>query len=259
MRARKSEMIHKTEAIVLAVRPFSGTSRMVVWLSRDYGKITTPVKGAARPKSFFLGQIDVAYKSELLFYARESGGMHNIRETTPLDFRTGLRECWPRAVSAGYLCHLTSFALEGGEPPQGIYDSLDHALSGLCNGLNPTDIILQYEIALLEALGFKPDFSRCAKCPFGDKRGRHCRFSISSGRLACLFSDPGIDEYASAAVGDDLHAGLERVMSGKPVAPLGNETVVGIRRILGFFICHHLEMPLYARQAAFSWLDASRN
>ena len=101
-------MIVKTEAIVLSSRPFSRTSRMVAWLSRDYGRIVTPVKGACRPKSLFLGQIDIGYRSELLFYERESGGVHNIRETSPVDFRSGLRGNWRASVAAGYICSLTA-------------------------------------------------------------------------------------------------------------------------------------------------------
>jgi len=63
-------MILKSPAIVLRFNPFANTSRVVVWLTRDHGKLATLVKGAQRPKSPFLGQFDLFYTCELLFYAR---------------------------------------------------------------------------------------------------------------------------------------------------------------------------------------------
>ena len=70
-------VILKDTAIVLRVAPVSNTSRMVQWFTPAYGKITTLIKGAQRPKSAFLGQFDLFYSCELLFYARERNHIHN--------------------------------------------------------------------------------------------------------------------------------------------------------------------------------------
>ena len=48
-------MIARTAAIPLACYPYSSTSRVVHWLTRYHGKVSTLLKGALRPKSPFLG------------------------------------------------------------------------------------------------------------------------------------------------------------------------------------------------------------
>ena len=41
-------MIIKTTAIVLRIHPFSRTSRVVTWLTSDFGRVVTVIKGADR-------------------------------------------------------------------------------------------------------------------------------------------------------------------------------------------------------------------
>ena len=80
----------KAEAVCLRIVPWSRTSHIVQWLTPT-GKVTTVVKGAVRPKSFFLGQYDLNYTCEIVYYARGKGELHALRECTPLVFREGLR------------------------------------------------------------------------------------------------------------------------------------------------------------------------
>ena len=246
-------MIVKTEAIVLSSRPFSRTSRMVAWLSRDYGRIVTPVKGACSPKSLFLGQIDIGYRSELLFYERESGGVHNIRETYPLDVREGLRGNWRAAVAADYVCTLTSQTVETLLDSGGLFDDLDGTLSRLARGGAPVDAIVAYEFALISRLGLKPSFAPCRECPFGGVSD--CRFLIASGRLGCYAQRDFDASESTVALSPELLAALRRVQGGAPVSAFPPGLALGVRRFLGMFMGHHLDLSLRARRAAFSWLD----
>ena len=94
--------IIKTDGIVLAIHPWSRTSHIVTWLTPDHGCVTTLVKGAVRPKSAFLGQYDLFYTCDLLYYARARGDMHALRETTPRNLRESLRGRWRETALAGY-------------------------------------------------------------------------------------------------------------------------------------------------------------
>ncbi len=84
-------MIARARAIVLRVFPYSNTSRVVSWLTADHGRVATLIKGSQRPKSLFLGQYDLFYTCELLFYRHERDGLHIARECTPLTRRDRLR------------------------------------------------------------------------------------------------------------------------------------------------------------------------
>ena len=91
----------KTPAICLRISPWSKTSHIVTWLTPS-GKVTTLVKGAVRPKSAFLGQYDLNYECEIVYYAKERGEMHAIRECSIIDMRENLRGEWRLlAMAAG--------------------------------------------------------------------------------------------------------------------------------------------------------------
>ena len=80
----------KSEAICLKITPWSRTSHIVHWLT-PHGKIATVVKGAVRPKSFFLGQYDLNYTCEIVYYLNGHGDLHPLRECYPLALREPLR------------------------------------------------------------------------------------------------------------------------------------------------------------------------
>lgn len=246
-------MIEKTEAIVLALRPFSRTSLMVTWLTRDFGRIVTPVKGANRPKSLFLGQIDIGYRSELLFYSHGNNGVHNIRETAPLDYREGLRGNWRASVAAGYVCSLTAQSVETLLDSPGLFDDLEEALSTLASGANPLDAIVKYEFALANRLGIRPDFSHCADCPCPDRRD--CRFAIPDGHLDCPARKGGIVRQNTVALPHEVLAALRKTQDGAAASASGGRAALAVRRFLGIFLSHHLDLPLHSRRAAFAWLD----
>jgi len=142
----------KAEAICLSIRPWSKTSHVVAWLTPN-GKVSTVVKGAVRPKSFLLGQYDLNYTCEIVYYARERGELHALRECSPLNRRDFLREDYRLATLAGYFRKLAfDFA------PQGIesaawYDMLSAALDA--GGSSVSDMV-RFEIDALGLLGLEP-------------------------------------------------------------------------------------------------------
>ena len=120
----------KTEAICLSVTPWSRTSHVVAWLT-PAGRVGTVVKGAVRPKSAFLGQYDLNYTCEVVYYARAKGDLHALRECVPLDRRDALREDYAALALAGYFRFLADrFAPQGPDCAEW-YETLSSALDGL--------------------------------------------------------------------------------------------------------------------------------
>lgn len=260
-------MIARTEAIAVRSAPFSRTSRVVTWLTRDFGRVVTVIKGACRPKSFFLGQIDLAYRCEILFHRRESNGVHNIREVWLADCRGELlRSDWRAAVAADYICWLTAQTTGPAHDSAGLFGRLDEDLAALARGAPPAGVILRYELQLLDAMGLAPNFAFCGDCVLPPGRRRFCRFLIGSGHLSCANSlSGGRPSESSVALSGDLVAALRAMQlsareglgprqtpsSEDPAGPVAT----GVRRFLGMFICHHLDVTMQARRAAFEWLD----
>ena len=146
----------KTLAICLAIRPWSRTSHVVWWLT-PHGRVATVVKGAVRPKSQFLGQYDLNYTCEILYYARGKGELHALRECSPLDGRERLRGDYRALIVADYFRRLVSELAPAGEDCRRWYELLGERLDGL-SGAYLRDL-LSFELEVLRLAGLAPDLS----------------------------------------------------------------------------------------------------
>ena len=179
-------MIQKTVGICLRISPFSQTSHVVTWLTPDHGKVTTVIKGARRPKSQFLGQYDIGYSCDLLFYSRERNGTHIIRECSPMDVRRGLRDNWRAVVCASYLCDLALSISMPASANAPLYELLDTGIKSLCSCTPDKAFIFWFELKAMACIGLTPRLSACVNCD-NDITGRESRllFSFSHGGVLC--------------------------------------------------------------------------
>ena len=151
------EMI-KTAAVCLGIHPWSRTSHVTSWLTPS-GRIVTVVKGAVRPKSAFLGQYDLNYTCEILYYARAKGDLHALRECTPLDSRDFLRDDYRLIVLAEHFRHIAAELAPSGPEAAEWLDLLVTALDSL-RGASAAELLptmLEFEKNALEISGVWPE------------------------------------------------------------------------------------------------------
>ena len=150
----------KAEAICLAVHPWSQTSHIVSWLTPQ-GKVGTVVRGAVRPKSFFLGQYDLNYTCEILYYGRAHGELHALRDCVPLSRRDALRDDFRALALAGYFRRLVSDYAPVGPDCFDWYRLLADALDALADPAAPSASrlfrMLRFELDVLHLLGLSPE------------------------------------------------------------------------------------------------------
>ena len=179
-RAVARPSVVRTEAVVLRVHPFSRTSHLVVWLTREGLRLATSVKGAARPDSPFLGQYDLYYACDLLYYARARDGVHVARECEPLRRRDALRTNWRAEHCASWFAALANLVSDAGAPFPGLYRLLDETLDVLAAlpGAPSPALFARYEAKLLAEAGLRPNFD----LPPGSRPGSSLRFHLADGR-----------------------------------------------------------------------------
>ena len=154
----------RTEAICLSIRPWSQTSHVVTWLTPD-GKVATVVKGAVRPKSQFLGQYDLNYTCEILYYARAKGELHALREAYPTMMREPLRLNYRALVIADYFRSLVRELAPMGMECRTWYEALARALDAcqeLAGGSQAESalvLLVRFELKVLQLSGLTPDFA----------------------------------------------------------------------------------------------------
>ena len=249
---------------------------MVTWLTPEHGKLVTSVKGACRPKSAFLGQYDLFYTCDLLFYRREHDGIHAIRECAPVCLREPLRRRWRHAAVASYLCDLTARVSVSHHESSALFALLTRALDRLAAGDDAfcpdasglRALILWYEAHVLRLLGLLPDLAACPVCHPPDRVW--LRFSLPSGRLLC----PHLAQHQLGEATLALHRGVRELflrLADATSAP-GPDTVrdslcaasdvplnllLGLSRFLGMFMAFHLEVPSAVRRVTWEMVDTN--
>ena len=150
----------KCEAICLGIRPWSRTSHVVDWLTPG-GKVRTLVKGAVRPKSAFLGQYDLNYTCELVYYMRSRGDLHALRECSPVRLREELRDDYRALALAGHFRRLAADFAPVGPECAAWHEALADALDRLClripTAAGAVGELLRFELRVLGLLGLKPE------------------------------------------------------------------------------------------------------
>lgn len=252
-------MVHD-EAVVLRCAPWSNTSRFVTWLAREHGKVVTLIRGSQRPKSWFLGQYDLFYTCDLVFYAREWNNVHTARECCPLAPRDYLRGDWRACAVASYLADVAARALPYDSPAPGIFHLLTAALDHLAVPDRVRPALPWFELRIMDLLGLRPRFQACLGCGKDlPAEGRPAFFSNARGGMVCD-ACAGPDERAPRPVAPDALAllgawqraetpgDLERT---RPTPRQWNESLL----IAGAFLRYHLNLPLPSRDHAIDLLD----
>lgn len=248
-------MIVRTQAVVLDLEPLSNTSRRVVWLTRDYGRVTTIIKGAQRPKSFFLGQYDYFYTCELLFYRRGSGLLRTARECSPIKTRSALRRNWPAAAAASYLAGLSRAASPPEAPHPRLFALLDQTLDHLAAHPPAPALLAWFELALLAISGLSPRLDNCLVCGRDIRLGsKNQHFAYARGGLLCPACAKHEKTPARRVTPDVLAALRAWQRSPTPTVPLRTRITPrqmdSLLALVGHMLAYHLELAPPGRRIA---------
>jgi len=153
-------MIQSATGLILRTRPLMETSLIVHWLTPDFGRIATVAKGARRPKSPFLGKLDLFYVADLSFSRRRRSDLHILREVVLRELHAALRENLAGLRQATYAAALVESATEAETPLPAIYDLLVGFLNHLCQQPARPQTVFAFELKLLHELGLEPDWGR---------------------------------------------------------------------------------------------------
>lgn len=239
------ERILRDQALVLRWYPVTDTSRVVVWFTRHTGKLSTLIKGAQRPKSWVLGQYDLFYTCELLFYALAREDLHHFKECSPLKRRRGLRTNWRGCAAASYITDL----LQRTTPPRAahtpLYDLTSDTLDLFARGESSPLLLFWYELRLLRELGLAPDLGT-APIPepvFAYEAGRILPRAAAPRNILAPPVTGGTLALLRTLLAEPLPAALTRIR----ILP---EQLRELSAHLEHFITWHLDQPPAARRIA---------
>ena len=180
-------MIESTTGIILRTRPLTETSLIVHWLTPNLGRIATVAKGARRPKSPFLGKLDLFYEADFSFSRSRHSDLHNLREAVLREMHGAIREDILKLSQAAYAAACIEQATETETPLPAVFDLLRDFLDCLCWQKAAAQLIFAFELKLLRELGLDPDLQR-TDLTAGAKQ--IVRALLKNGWQACLHLKP---------------------------------------------------------------------
>jgi len=231
-----------------------------MWLTHDFGKIATLIKGAQRPKSLFLGQYDLYYTCDLLFYSHDRGGVHIMKECSPIDTRGQLRRDWKASVCASYFCDFVSRMLPAHSASPRLFSLLDTSLSHLCSGTPTGAFIFWFELRVLEAAGLSPRLDRCIVCDTTSLlMNEKYLFSYSRGGLLCE-SCANAGGERPIAVNAEAMTVMRQLQAANLTTDIGKhkcaaKRLLQIGRMLDLFIGYHAPAMPASRSIVMNMLQ----
>lgn len=133
--------------------PLTETSLIVHWCTRESGILKTVAKGARRPRSPFVGRLDLFYDCELEIHPAREGDLHILKDLVVEQARLGLRRNYLQTLAASYFVKWIDAVAEGGTPLPDLADLLERGLDYLDGKDADRRAVLHFEKCLAELLG----------------------------------------------------------------------------------------------------------
>ena len=252
-------MIGKTHAVLLRTFPYSESSTVAVWFTEGAGKVTTLIKGAHRPRSHFIGHVDLFYTCEILFYERPTRMMHILKECSPMACRHRLREDWRACAVASYLAYLLYRIAPPRAHQAGLYELLNGALDYLDARGASAAFLFWLELRLLTLIGLAPRLRQCLGCGKSlEPAPRGAVFAIDQGGVRCPACQRDRERHDIPVLPDRLailsawqRARTPRLPSRARVSP---PQLADVGQAIGQFMEYHLDLALPGRQIALQLL-----
>lgn len=244
-------MIVRTHAIPLACHPYSNTSRIVHWLTRYQGKVSTLLKGALRPKSPFLGEYDLFSTSELLYYEKRAYTLHPGKECAMLHRRDVFRTDWRAMQTASYVSALFNKAMPDEAPQSELFDLYEELLDlAELYGRHP-QFLVWAELRFCKHQGHAPCLERCVLCT----SRTDLRFCASQGGVVCHACSHDRKLPVHSCPPDVLSILRSWQQAEHPASVvktrLYDRQRNNLHAIMGTFMMYHFNLPLHHRNALF--------
>ncbi len=156
-------IFRRTTGVVLRCRDFSETSKIVIFYTRDFGKVRVVAKGAKRKKSEFLGILEPLSVLEIVYIERR-GGLHILKEAHLMDSHLELRERVSRIAHGLQFLSLIESTQPEEDADPAVFELLLSSLFALHRARSPENVSIVLHLRLLKHFGRLPSLTNCSQC-----------------------------------------------------------------------------------------------
>jgi DNA repair protein RecO (recombination protein O) len=172
----------RVEGVVLKHANWGETDRLITLFTRELGRVQAVAKGIRKPRSRKAGHLEPFTRTSMLL--ARGRDLFILTQAEAIETYVFLKEDLVKLGYASYIIELlSSFTYEEGENLR-LYRLVVDTLSRLDRGDDSTLAVHNYEIRLLDLVGYRPQLFNCAKCQTSIK-AEDQYFSALQGGVLC--------------------------------------------------------------------------
>jgi len=242
----------EAEAIVLRHYPLSESGRIVVFFTREHGKLRAVADGIKKPKSPLAGALEPFNHVRAGLWFREGKDLGQIRGAELINAFPGKAMDLRRIYACSYFAEIVNEIVQENQANSVLFRLLLASLEAGTDSIPTAALIRYFEIWALRLNGFLPNFTRCSIC--GKSVPEEGFFAwIESGEARCRVCAGGVGMHISAK----SVSALEKMMKLSPKEFIINdfdqiaasELERFAQRLLGFYLERQLKSWPLLREA----------
>jgi DNA repair protein RecO (recombination protein O) len=176
----------RTPTVVIQVRTYGESDKIVTFYSRTRGRMSGIAKGAQRGLKRFVNKLELFTQLEILYTDSRSSSLVRIDQAELINPFPLIRRNYDRFTAAALICELILHWTRENDPDDRIFALLIWALASLEDLKRPaTWVVILFNIKLLTLLGYKPDLEGCSECGTLTPQDGPYRFNPARNGLTC--------------------------------------------------------------------------
>ncbi len=179
-------MIVKTEAVVLRATKFRESSKILVFYTREHGKMSVIAKGCRGPRSKFGSSLEPMSHVQAVVYRKEGRDLQLLSQCDLLESFFRISEEMERLYAAMTIVALLDKVAHPEEKNEPLFDATVGALRAINNATqNAANVLYKYEMDLLGHLGYTLKFHECVACGASLAKAAPAGLKLEKGGVLC--------------------------------------------------------------------------
>jgi DNA repair protein RecO (recombination protein O) len=156
--------VHEAEAIVLRQYSLSDSDRIIVFITREFGKVRAVAKAVKKPGSRIGGCLEPLNHIRLEFFAKEGRELGQIRQAELIRAYLGKQLSLEHLYAFSYFAEIANEIVQDNQPNAAQFRLLLASLEAGNTGAVTGPLVRYYEIWSLKLGGILPNYAYCSNC-----------------------------------------------------------------------------------------------
>lgn len=175
-------IVINSEAFLIRKIPYGDADYVLTLFTRDYGKIAGFAKHARKSRKRFGGRLEpfIQFRVRMKDKSRD---MYFIEDADTIRVYHSFMENIELFLWGSFMLESLDALLPKDSPNEELFEILVNALRELDEGMSVLPVVLEFQLRILSASGYEPNFEMCSVC---DKPVEgEARFSVERGGVVC--------------------------------------------------------------------------